>query len=239
MLLHFRSNNYQGCKQFSNINFNFGRIKNFNIHSIDMNFPNPFFRWRPHPWHGLEVGVNPPEVVNAFIELTPFDTIKYEVDKKTGYMRVDRPQRSSSLPPSLYGFIPRTYCGNHVGNLSKQEVKGDGDPLDVCVLSERPIDRNEVILSARVIGGLHMVDQDEADDKIITVLDNDTYYKDVKDVDDLPPVLIERLRHYFGTYKLIPGKDSNNVYVEGIFNAKHAHKVIEASTKDYEEMFGE
>lgn len=204
-----------------------------------MNFPNPFFRWRPHPWHGLEVGDNAPKVVNAFIELTPFDTIKYEVDKKTGYMRVDRPQRSSSLPPSLYGFIPRTYCGNHVGELSKEDVKGDRDPLDICVLSERPIDRNEVILSARVIGGLHMVDHDEADDKIISVLDNDTYYADIQSVNDLPPVLIERLRHYFGTYKLIPGKNQNDVYVQGIFDAEHAYKVIEASVKDYEEMFGE
>ncbi|HET8865057.1 MAG TPA: inorganic pyrophosphatase [Gracilimonas sp.] len=203
------------------------------------NFPNPFFRWRPHPWHGLEVGSNPPKVVNAFIELTPFDTIKYEVDKKTGYMRVDRPQRSSSLPPSLYGFIPRTYCGDQVGELSSQDVKGDGDPLDICVLSERPIDRNEVILSARVIGGLHMVDQGEADDKIISVLDNDTYYKDINSIEDLPPVLIERLRHYFGTYKLIPGKDTNDVYVEGIFDEKHAYKVIEASIDDYEMMFGE
>lgn len=204
-----------------------------------MNFPNPFFRWRPHPWHGLEVGEDQPKIVNAFIELTPFDTIKYEVDKKTGYMRVDRPQRSSSLPPSLYGFIPRTYCGNHVGELSKDDVKGDGDPLDICVLSERPIDRNEVILSARVIGGLHMVDHDEADDKIISVLDNDTYYSNINSVNDLPPVLIERLRHYFGTYKLIPGKNQNDVYLQGIFDADHAYKVIEASIKDYEEMFGE
>lgn len=203
------------------------------------NFPNPFFRWRPHPWHGLEVGSNPPEIVNAFIELTPFDTIKYEVDKKTGYMRVDRPQRSSSLPPSLYGFIPRTYCGDEVGKLSKQKVKGDRDPLDICVLSERPIDRNEVILSARVIGGLHMVDQGEADDKIISVLDNDTYYSDITDVNDLPPVLIERLRHYFGTYKLIPGKDTNDVFVEGIYDVEHASKVIKASIEDYETMFGE
>lgn len=203
-----------------------------------MNFPNPFFRWRPHPWHGLEVGLEPPKIVNAFIELTPFDTIKYEVDKKTGYMRVDRPQRSSSLPPSLYGFIPRTYCGDRVGELSQEDVKGDGDPLDICVLSERPIDRNEVILSARVIGGLHMVDHDEADDKIISVLDNDNYYSNIQSVDDLPPVLIERLRHYFGTYKLIPGQDRNDVYIQGIFGADHAAKVIKASMEDYDEMFG-
>lgn len=178
-------------------------------------------------------------MVNAFIEITPFDMIKYEVDKKTGYLRVDRPQRSSSMPPSLYGFIPRTYCGNKVGALSNQTDKGDGDPLDLCVLSERPIDRTEVILSTRVIGGLHMIDRGEADDKIITVLDNDKYYSNVQNVSDLPEVLIERIRHYFGTYKLIPGSDSNDVYVDRVFDVEHARKVITASMEDYEDMFGE
>ncbi len=204
-----------------------------------MNFPSPFYRWRPHPWHGLEVGENPPEIVNAFIEITPFDMIKYEVDKKTGYLRVDRPQRSSSMPPSLYGFIPRTYCGDKVGMLSTETDKGDGDPLDLCVISERPIDRTEVILSTRVIGGIHMIDRGEADDKIITVLDNDKYYENIKDISDLPDVLIERIRHYFGTYKLIPGEDTQDVYVDRVFDVKHAKKVIEASMRDYEEMFGE
>jgi len=203
-----------------------------------MNFPNPFYRWRPHPWHGLDVGDDAPNVVNAFVEITSFDTIKYEVDKKTGYMRVDRPQRSSSLPPSLYGFIPRTYCGDRVGKLSPKTDIGDGDPLDICVLSERPIDRSEVILTARVIGGLHMIDEGEADDKIISVLDNDRYYKDIDEISDLPEVLIERLRHYFGTYKLIPGRDTD-VYVERTYNKKEAHKVIEESVKDYADAFGE
>jgi len=204
-----------------------------------LNFPSPFYRWRPHPWHGLDVGEDPPDIVNAFIEITPFDMIKYEVDKKTGYMRVDRPQRSSSMPPSLYGFIPRTFCGNRVGALSNETDKGDGDPLDLCVLSERPIDRTEVILSTRVIGGIHMIDRGEADDKIITVLDNDKYYSNVANVYDLPDVLIERIRHYFATYKLIPGQKSNDVYVERVFEVGHAKKVIDASIKDYEEMFGE
>ncbi|MEX0771450.1 MAG: inorganic pyrophosphatase [Balneolaceae bacterium] len=203
-----------------------------------MNFPNPFYRWRPHPWHGLETGENAPHIINAFIEITPFDMIKYEVDKKTGYMRVDRPQRSSSQPPSLYGFIPRTYCGNHVGELSSQTDIGDGDPLDLCVLSERPIDRTEVILSARVIGGIHMVDRGEADDKIISVLDNDKYYEGVNKLSDLPDVLIERLRHYFATYKLMPGQEAD-VFVERVYEVDHAHKVIEASMKDYTEMFGD
>lgn len=204
-----------------------------------MQFPNPFYRWRPHPWHGLEVGPAVPTVVNAFIEVTSFDAIKYEVDKLTGYMRVDRPQRSSSLPPSLYGFIPRTYCGDRIGALSEHTNIGDGDPLDICVLSERPIDRAEVILSARVIGGLHMIDQGEADDKIISVLDNDRYYKDVTDLSGLPEVLIERLRHYFGTYKLIPGKKENDVFVDRVFGKEEAEKVVLAAIEDYKDMFGE
>ena len=202
-----------------------------------MNFPNPFYRWRPHPWHGLEVGVDVPNIVNAFVEITSFDTIKYEVDKKTGYMRVDRPQRSSSLPPSLYGFIPRTYCGDRVGSLSSQTKIGDGDPLDICVLSERPIDRSEVILSARVVGGLHMIDEGEADDKIISVLSNDQYYKDINDVSDLPEIIIERLRHYFGTYKMIPGQKLD-VNVERVYGKEEAAKVIKAAMEDYDDMFG-
>ena len=71
-----------------------------------MNFPPPFYRWRPHPWHGLQVGPNVPEVVHAYIEITPTDSMKYELDKVTGYLRVDRPQRTSSLPPTLYGIVP-------------------------------------------------------------------------------------------------------------------------------------
>ncbi len=203
-----------------------------------MNFPNPFYRWRPHPWHGLNVGEDAPRIVNAFIEVTSFDVIKYEVDKLTGYMRVDRPQRSSSVPPSLYGFIPRTYCGDRIGQLSDQTDMGDGDPLDICVLSERPIDRAEVMLSARVIGGLHMIDGGEADDKIISVLDNDQYHKDVHDITDLPEVIVERLRHYFGTYKLIPGKKSD-VSVDRVYGREYAEKVVEAAIADYKDMYGE
>ena len=75
------------------------------------NFPAPFYRWRPHPWHGLEIGPEPPDRVLAYIEMTPFDSSKYEVDKVTGYLHVDRPQRTASLPPTVYGFIPRT-CGD-------------------------------------------------------------------------------------------------------------------------------
>ena len=116
-----------------------------------MSFPAPFYRWRPHPWHGLEVGRSPPRLVHAYIEITPFDLVKYEVDKGTGYLRVDRPQRTSSQPPALYGFIPRTYCGAKVGMLCSGCGLGDGDPLDICVISERPISKSEVILNTRVV----------------------------------------------------------------------------------------
>src|SRR5687767_12496289 len=110
--------------------------------------------FRPHPWHGLEIGPAPPDVLNAFIEITPFDLMKYEVDKVSGYLRVDRPQRSSAQHPTLYGFVPRTLCGDRTGRLAPAASRGDGDPLDICVLSERAITRNEIIVRARVIGGL-------------------------------------------------------------------------------------
>src|SRR2546422_9069428 len=109
--------------------------------------------FRPHPWHGLEVGPDPPEVLNAYVEITPFDLMKYEVDKISGYLRVDRPQRSSAQPPTLYGFVPRTYCDERVRRLAPAARRGDGDPLDICVLSERAIAPNEILLRGRGIGG--------------------------------------------------------------------------------------
>ncbi|MCB0311959.1 MAG: inorganic pyrophosphatase [Calditrichaeota bacterium] len=203
-----------------------------------MPFPKPFYRWRPHPWHGLDTGSNPPEIVHAYIEITPFDSIKYEVDKATGYIRVDRPQRSSSQPPALYGFIPRTYCGPRVGALSPKAKQGDGDPLDICVVSERPINRVEVILNARVVGCLQVLDGGEADDKIVAVLENDNIWGAAHDISDLPDVLVERLRHYFSTYKLVPGQPHNTISVEAILGAEHAQKVVKASMLDYEDEFG-
>lgn len=202
-----------------------------------MSFPKPFYSWRPHPWHGLEAGPDLPDLVYAYIEITPFDMVKYELEKTTGYIHVDRPQRSSSHPPSLYGFIPRTFCGKRVMGLSPTSVKGDEDPLDICVISERPINRSEVILKSKIVGGLQMVDNGEADDKIIAVLCNDNFWGDAKDIRELPPVLIERLRHYFSTYKLIPGKESETS-IEKIYGKGHAVKVVQASLEDYKEKFG-
>lgn len=203
-----------------------------------MSFPKPFYKWRPHPWHGLEVGDQPPERVNAYIEITPFDAVKYEVDKATGYLRVDRPQRTSSQPPNLYGFIPRTFCGQRVGKLSPTAKRGDGDPLDICVISERPINHSEILLRARVIGGLQMVDHEEADDKIIAVLENDNIWGDAKNLSDIPKIMVERLRHYFSTYKTIIGQESNT-HIEQVFDLDHALKVVEAAILDYRDEFGE
>ncbi|RIK45143.1 MAG: inorganic pyrophosphatase [Chloroflexi bacterium] len=203
-----------------------------------MKFPPPFYRWRPHPWHGLEVGPNPPVLVHAYIEITPFDLMKYEIDKTTGYLRVDRPQRTSSQPPALYGFIPRTFCDKQTAQLSTTADRGDGDPLDICVLTERPINRSEVIVNARVVGGIDVNDDGEADDKIIAVLENDYVWGQAQDISDLPEVLIERLRHYFGTYKMIPGQPTK-LTVERVYGRDHALKVVEASMMDYFEEYGQ
>ena len=203
-----------------------------------MPFPPPFYRWRPHPWHGLDVGPRAPKVVQAYIELTPFDFVKYEIDKETGYLRIDRPQRSSAVAPTLYGFIPRTYCGKRIAAFNPKAKSGDADPLDICVIAERPINRAEILLHARVIGGLMALDGEEADDKIIAILDNDSVMSGIQDVRQLPPPLLERLRHFFLTYKMIPGQPSP-VTVERVYGADQAYEVVKAAIADYEENFGQ
>jgi inorganic pyrophosphatase len=202
-----------------------------------VSLPSPSYRWRPHPWHGLEVGPDPPRIVHAYIEITPFDLVKYEIDKVTGYIRVDRPQRTSSLPPTLYGFIPRTYSAARVQALSPQAQRGDGDPLDICVISERPLTRPEVILDARVVGGLQAIDGGEADDKIFAVLDNDEFWDGVGDVSELPAILVQRLRHYFATYKMEPGGESQ-MSIQKVYDREYALQVVAAAMADYDQAFG-
>jgi inorganic pyrophosphatase len=194
-----------------------------------------FSGWRPHPWHGLDAGREPPVYVNAYVEITPFDLIKYEVDKRSGYLRVDRPQRSSSQPPSLYGFVPRTYCGERVAALCPGAQRGDGDPLDICVLSERPIARSEIIVPARVVGGLQLLDRGEADDKIVAVLEGDFIWGEVAELAALPAVLVERLQHYFMTYKLVPGTPPQ-IAVQRVYGLEHASRVVQAAMADYERL---
>lgn len=197
-----------------------------------------FSTWRPHPWHGLSPGEEAPEVVQAFVEITPFDTVKFEVDKPSGFLRVDRSQRSSSLPPSLYGFIPQTYAAERVAALMQNVSKGDHDPLDICVLSERQINRAEVLVNAVVVGGLPMIDDNEADDKIIAILRNDPLLGHIRDIKEVPEVLVERLIHYFSTYKLRPNMPSPAIIGEP-YGAEHAQAVIRASIEDYQEHFGQ
>jgi inorganic pyrophosphatase len=196
-----------------------------------------FARWRPHPWHGLDPGADAPRLVNAYIEITPFDLVKYEVDKSSGYLRVDRPQRTSSQPPALYGFIPQTYCAEEVAALSPESRRGDGDPLDICVVSERPIAKSEIIIPARVIGGLQMIDGDEADDKIIAVLQGDYVWGSAKELAEVPAVLVERLHHYFSTYKLVAGQPVKTRIVRQ-YGVEQAMGVIEAAMRDYRAHFG-
>jgi inorganic pyrophosphatase len=195
-------------------------------------------RFRPHPWHGLEVGPDPPEILNAYIEITPYDLMKYEVDKVSGYLRVDRPQRSSAQHPALYGFVPRTYCAERVCKLAPGARRGDGDPLDICVLSERAITRNEILVRGRVIGGLQMIDNGDADDKIISVLESDLVWGEARDIADVPRVFVERLQHYFSTYKLVPGQQSPTC-INTVYGRAHALEVVRAAMADYEDHYAE
>jgi inorganic pyrophosphatase len=197
-----------------------------------MSSPLRFSEWRPHPWHGLPAGRELPIFVNAYIEITPFDLIKYEVDKASGYLRVDRPQRGSSHTPALYGFIPQTYCGERVRALCPGAECGDGDPLDICVISERPIDHSEIIVPSRVVGGLQLLDRGEADDKIVAVLENDFIWGGTQSIEELPSILIERLRHYFSTYKLVSGQEPP-IVIQATYGVDHAVRVIQAATEDY------
>lgn len=190
--------------------------------------------WRPHPWHGLAAGDDPPERVNAYIEITPFDAVKYELDKATGYLRVDRLQRTSSLPPTLYGFIPRTLCGRRVAALSTGVEHADEDPLDICVVTERPILKSEILVPARVVGAIRAVDSGRADDKIVAVLESDPLWGEVRELEELPDVVRRRLHHYFSTYKLVPD-DGNRVCVSDVQGRSAAFKLVTAAMADYAE----
>ena len=198
-------------------------------------------RWRRHPWHGLyarkEDNTNP-NVVQVYVEMLPTDVVKYELDKNSGFLMVDRPQRTTSSPPALYGFIPRTYCAEEVAKRCPGVEVADGDPLDICVYSERHINRSDIVLNARVVGGIQMIDGGEADDKIVAILDGDNIWGDVHDISDLPSIKVERLQHYFSTYKLQPGKDVD-IKVDHVYGREEALKVIEASEKDYWNHYGE
>ena len=200
---------------------------------------------KSHPWHGVDVGEGAPQVVKAYIEIVPSDSVKLELDKATGHLHVDRPQPFSSLCPTLYGFIPKTYCDKRVGKLaarktSRKGIKGDQDPLDICVLTEKTFAHGDLFVTAKVIGGLRMIDKGQADDKIIAVLQNDLVYGQAESLDDLPKGIVDRLSHYFLSYKRPPGEksESSTVQIEGAYGPADAFEVVRLSMADYTEKFG-
>lgn len=199
--------------------------------------------FQAHPWHGVTPGLGAPDTVNAFIEIVPTDVVKYELDKATGHLRVDRPQRFSSLCPMPYGFIPQTYCGDGVGELCSERVgrggiRGDGDPMDICVLTEKSFSQGNFFVRARPIGGLRMIDGMEADDKIIAVLESDIAYGHIENITECPPGLVERLRHYFLSYKQLPNEAPRHVEIAEVYDRAEAAVVIARSLTDYRARFG-
>lgn len=200
-------------------------------------------RFQSHPWHGVNIGANAPEEIMSFIEMTPSDAVKYEIDKDSGFMMVDRPQKFSNIMPALYGFVPQTYCAEEVAEYcmdktGMENIVGDGDPLDICVLSERDIVHGNILVPAIPIGGFRMIDGGEADDKIVAIMKGDNVYGQWKDISDCPEALIQRLKHYFLTYKNVPG-DGKKVEVEitHTYGKAEAIEVIKRSYKDYKKHF--
>ncbi|MEM1325047.1 MAG: inorganic pyrophosphatase [Bacteroidota bacterium] len=199
-------------------------------------------RYTSHPWHGIDIGEAAPEIVQTFIEVIPSDTVKYEVDKTSGFLKIDRPQKFSNIVPTLYGFIPQTYCKNKVAEYcmektGRTDIVGDDDPLDICVLTEREVTHGNVIVNAIPIGGFRMIDGGEADDKIIAVLKSDEVYGHWEDVSDIPNRIIQRLQHYFLTYKQLPGEEPK-CEITDIYGRDEALEVIRRSQADYEATYG-
>jgi inorganic pyrophosphatase len=197
---------------------------------------------RAHPWHGVDIGPDAPRVVTAYVEIVPTDAVKYEIDKETGILKIDRPQQFSNVCPTLYGFLPRTLCAGEVGRFCSERtgrpgIVGDGDPLDVCVLTERPITHGDILVQARPLGGLRMIDGVEADDKIVAVLVDDAVYGDLQDIAQVPPALVDRLRHYFLTYKQAPDRAPRAVEITHVYSREEAHEVIRRSQTDYGQAF--
>ena len=200
-------------------------------------------QFQAHPWHGLTPGEEAPETVNAYIEIVPTDAVKYELDKHSGHLHVDRPQRFSSMCPSLYGFIPQTFCGDEVAKLSAERagasaIKGDGDPMDICVLTEKTFAQGNFFLRAKPIGGLRMIDGEQADDKIISILESDLAYGHIRDIGECPEALVDRLKHYFLSYKQLPGEAPRRVEIVDVYDREEALDVIRRSLIDYKSKFG-
>lgn len=173
-----------------------------------------------NPWHSVSYGNKAPDVVNAIIEIPRNSRAKYELDKETGLLKLDRVLYSSTYYPANYGFIPKTYCD-------------DNDPLDILVLSQiemQPL----CLVEAKVIGVMRMLDQGEADDKIIAVSAHDMSVNYINDIEELPPHFVKELRHFFEEYKRLEDKV---VKIEAFQGARLAKKIIGHAINDYELKF--
>ncbi|QHW01429.1 inorganic pyrophosphatase [Spirosoma endbachense] len=195
---------------------------------------------KAHPWHGISPGEKAPDIITAFIEIVPTDTVKYEIDKESGYLKIDRPQQYSNIIPALYGFVPQTYCGDGIAQLASDRSGrtvelGDGDPLDICVLTEREITHGDILLQAIPIGGFRLIDKGEADDKIIAVLKGDSMYGQYNDLSELPVAVVKRLQHYFLTYKNLPDEPAV-MELANVYGRDEARDVIRTAMEDYANM---
>lgn len=169
-----------------------------------------------NPWHDISVGSKTPEIVNAIIEIPKDSKVKYELDKESGLLKLDRFLYSAVHYPGDYGFIPQT-------------LWEDGDPLDILILTGRPV-YPMTLAEARIIGVLRMVDDGEKDDKIIAVYNHDPRFAEIEGMKDVPKHIIAELKHFFETYKQLQGKDCK---ILEILDKKDAHKSVELGKKLY------
>src|SRR5260370_37749489 len=199
--------------------------------------------FKAHPCHGVSPGEHVPDLVQCFIEVVPSDTLKYEIEKVSGYLKVDRPQKYSNICPALYGFIPQTFCGEGVAAYSSaatgRTLEGDSDPLDICVLTDRPVQHGNVLVECIPIGGFRMGDQNDADDKMIGVLKEDATYGAWNDISEVPAPMLNRLSHYFLTYKQAPGASKSSCEITATYGREDAREVIRRSLSDYQARFGD
>ncbi len=174
-----------------------------------------------NPWHDVNFGENAPEVVNGIIEIPKGTRAKYELDKDSGMLMLDRVLFSSVYYPANYGFIPKTYCDDH-------------DPLDILVICQIDI-VPMCIVSAKVIGVMRMIDGGEADDKIIAVAEGDPSVTHINDISELPQHFISEMKNFFEDYKKLEHK---TVVVEEFQNKDVARQIVEKAIADYNEKFG-
>lgn len=171
-----------------------------------------------NPWHSVPYGDFNGENVRGIIEIPRGSRAKYELDKETGMLVMDRVLYSSVYYPTNYGFIPQTYCD-------------DGDPLDILILSQIEV-QPLCMVNAKIIGAMRMLDQGEADDKIIAVCSNDMSVAHINDISELPFYFIEEIREFFGEYKKLEKKV---VKIEEFQGARLAKKIFQHAVRDYEQ----